>query len=38
MNGNKIALDTNQVIFILNNSGNISWLNEYKHIYLPSIV
>ena len=38
MNGNKIIIDTNQVILILNNSGNISWLKEYDQIYLPAIV
>ncbi|MBN2444137.1 MAG: type II toxin-antitoxin system VapC family toxin [Spirochaetales bacterium] len=38
MSGNKIILDTNQIIFILNNSGDISWLKKYDIVYLPVIV
>ena len=39
MNGGEIALDTNQAIAVLNNTGEIAtWIAAYTVAYLPVIV
>jgi tRNA(fMet)-specific endonuclease VapC len=39
MNGNSVALDTNQAIAILNGQSGIeAWLKQFQTIYLPVIV